>query len=30
MMIAQALREGLTVVTRDERFSTYGVAVLVA
>lgn len=30
MLIAQALLEGLTVVTQDERFAAYGVAVLTA
>ena len=30
MMIAQALEEDLTIVTRDRHFQTYGVPVLVA
>lgn len=30
MMIAQAMEEGLTIVTRDRIFSAYGVAVLTA
>jgi PIN domain nuclease of toxin-antitoxin system len=30
MLIAQAFAEGLTVVTRDERFNDYGVALLPA
>jgi PIN domain nuclease of toxin-antitoxin system len=30
MLIAQALPEGLTIVTRDKRFNDYGVAVLPA
>jgi PIN domain nuclease of toxin-antitoxin system len=30
MMIAQAIEEGLTIVTRDRIFSTYGVPVLSA
>lgn len=30
MLIAQALAEGLTVVTRDKRFGDYGVALLPA
>ena len=30
MLIAQALAEGLTIVTRDKRFDDYGVAVLPA
>jgi len=30
MLIAQALAEGLTIVTRDKRFDNYGVALLVA
>ena len=30
MLIAQALAEGLTIVTRDGRFSAYGVPILVA
>jgi PIN domain nuclease of toxin-antitoxin system len=30
MLIAQALAEGLTIVTRDERFGDYGVALLPA
>lgn len=29
MMIAQALEEGLTIVTRDRRFAAYGVQTLV-
>ena len=28
MLIAQALLEGLTIVTRDKRFAAYGVAIL--
>lgn len=28
MIIAQAQSEGLTIVTRDQRFTTYGVPVL--
>jgi PIN domain nuclease of toxin-antitoxin system len=28
MLIAQALAEGLTIVTRDKRFNDYGVSVL--
>jgi PIN domain nuclease of toxin-antitoxin system len=30
MLIAQALAEGLTIVTRDKRFNDYGVALLPA
>ena len=30
MLIAQALAEGLTIVTRDKRFDDYGVPLLVA
>ena len=30
MLIAQALAEGLTIVTRDKRFDDYGVALLTA
>jgi PIN domain nuclease of toxin-antitoxin system len=30
MLVAQALAEGLTIVTRDPRFEPYGVAVLAA
>jgi len=30
MLIAQALAEGLTIVTRDKRFGTYGVPLLPA
>jgi len=30
MLIAQALVEGLTIVTRDKRFGDYGVALLPA
>jgi PIN domain nuclease of toxin-antitoxin system len=30
MLIAQALAEGLTIVTRDKRFGDYGVALLPA
>jgi PIN domain nuclease of toxin-antitoxin system len=30
MLIAQARAEGLTIVTRDKRFSEYGVALLSA
>ncbi len=30
MLIAQALVEGLTIVTRDPRFDTYGVPILAA
>jgi PIN domain nuclease of toxin-antitoxin system len=30
MLIAQAIAEGLTIVTRDERFDDYGVALLPA
>jgi PIN domain nuclease of toxin-antitoxin system len=30
MLIAQALAEGLTIVTRDKRFDNYGVALLAA
>jgi PIN domain nuclease of toxin-antitoxin system len=30
MLIAQAFAEGLTIVTRDKRFSDYGVALLPA
>jgi len=30
MLIAQAFAEGLTIVTRDKRFTDYGVAVLPA
>jgi PIN domain nuclease of toxin-antitoxin system len=30
MLVAQALAEGLTVVTADARFATYGVAVIAA
>jgi PIN domain nuclease of toxin-antitoxin system len=30
MLIAQALAEGLTIVTRDKRFDDYGVALLPA
>jgi PIN domain nuclease of toxin-antitoxin system len=30
MLVAQALLEGLTVLTRDRRFSSYGVQVLPA
>ncbi len=30
MLIAQALAEGLTIVTRDKRFSDYSVALLPA
>ena len=30
MLIAQALAEGLTIVTRDKRFADYGVPVLPA
>lgn len=30
MLVAQALLEGLTVLTRDGRFSSYGVRVLTA
>jgi PIN domain len=30
MLIAQALAEGLTIVTRDKRFDDYGVPVLSA
>jgi PIN domain nuclease of toxin-antitoxin system len=30
MLIAQALAEGLTIVTRDKRFNEYGVAVMPA
>lgn len=30
MLIAQALAEGLTIVTRDKRFDDYGVALLAA
>lgn len=30
MLIAQAFREGLTIVTRDKRFAEYGVALLSA
>ena len=30
LLIAQALEEGLTIVTRDAQFSAYGVAVLAA
>ena len=30
MLVAQALAEGLTIVSRDERFRQYGVAVLAA
>ncbi len=30
MLIAQALAEGLTIVTRDKRFTDYGVALLPA
>jgi hypothetical protein len=29
-LIAQALAEGLTIVTRDKRFDDYGVALLAA
>ena len=30
MMIAQAMEEGLTIVTRDRHFQAYGVPVLAA
>jgi PIN domain nuclease of toxin-antitoxin system len=30
MLIAQALAEGLTLVSRDSRFSSYGVPLLTA
>jgi PIN domain nuclease of toxin-antitoxin system len=30
MLIAQALVEGLTIVTRDKRFGDYGMALLAA
>jgi PIN domain nuclease of toxin-antitoxin system len=30
MLIAQALAEGLTIVTRNKRFDDYGVALLAA
>lgn len=30
MLIAQALAEGLTVVTRDKRFDDYGIPLLTA
>jgi len=30
MLIAQALAEGLTIVTRDKRFGDYGVGLLAA
>jgi PIN domain nuclease of toxin-antitoxin system len=30
MLIAQALAEGLTIVTRDKRFGDYGVALMTA
>jgi PIN domain nuclease of toxin-antitoxin system len=30
MLIAQAIAEGLTIVTRDKRFDDYAVAVLQA
>jgi PIN domain nuclease of toxin-antitoxin system len=30
MLIAQAIAEGLTIVTRDKRFGDYGVALLTA
>jgi PIN domain nuclease of toxin-antitoxin system len=30
MLIAQALAEGLTIVTRDKRFDDYGLALLPA
>jgi len=30
MMIAQAMEEGLTIVTRDQHFPAYGVPILPA
>jgi PIN domain nuclease of toxin-antitoxin system len=30
MMIAQAMEEGMTIVTRDRRVASYGVPVLMA